>query len=379
MPERILVVKLADIGDLLTATPALRAVRRRFPSATVDVLAPPHSAEVLRGLSSIDGLILFRKSQYDSPWQALRPAPLIAALRLAARLRSRRYDAILLLHHLVTRWGSLKYALLTLAIGAPRRYGLDNGLGRAWFLTDRAIDQGFGGAHEVDYWLRVASLLGASASGLRPEVALSPSDEEVASRLLPPDSRPTVAIHAGSGAFGIARRWPVAGFATVANSLADRHDARIVLVGGPEEVGLCRELAALLRRPALVLAGQTTLKETAALLRRTDLFIGNDSGLMNLAVAVDTRVLAVFGLSNHRAWGPYGYQEWPAPADAHRPLRHLVVRVDLPCSPCFYHGHSTGSRFGCPTRDCLRLVTPDVVLSAAEALLRERHASSVGW
>ena len=404
MVERLLVVKLADVGDLLTATPALRALRERFPSARIDVLAPPHSAGVLRGLSSVDDLVLFRKGLYDSPWQALQPGALAEALRLARRLRTARYDAVLVLHHLVTRWGALKYALLALATGAPRRYGLDNGLGRAWFLTHRAPDEGFGGAHEVDYWLRVVDLLdvGASPSSQgqragarahpRLEIAISPEDEEAASRLLGAGHRPTVAIHPGSGAFSLARRWPVDRFAAVADALAERRGARIVLVGGPDEVGLCVELAALLRRPPLNLAGKTTLKQLAAVIRRCDLFVGNDGGLMHLAVAAGRPVVAVFGLSNHRAWGPYGYEEWtgggPHPAfgtplslsGTCGPLRgrwaggeghplHLVVRADLPCSPCFYRGHSMGNRFGCATRDCLRLVTPDAVLAAAEAAL----------
>lgn len=438
MPERFLVVKLADIGDLLTATPALRALRTRLPAARIDVLAPPHSAEVLRGLSSVDDLVLFEKKVYDSVARALRPDALAEAVRLASRLRAGRYDAVLVFHHLVTGWGSLKYAALALACGAPRRYGLDNGLGRGWFLTDRAPDAGFGGAHEVDYWLRVVDLVapppgspgsveprpgsvsprsptGTERSEARPklEVATTPADEAAAEQLLGPERHPTVAIHPGSGAFSVARRWPAERFAVVADALAKSRGARIVLVGGPDEIGLCSEVAARLARPALNLAGRTTLKQLAAVLRRCDLFVGNDGGLMHLATAAGTPVVAVFGLSNHRAWGPYGYQEWPGDARSHRPgaggmasqpsppgggsptsplsrekaerapatsgegaerlahapAPHLVVRTDLPCSPCFYRGHSLGNRFGCPTRDCLMLISPEMVVAAAESLL----------
>jgi heptosyltransferase-2 len=374
MLNRLLVVKLADIGDLLTVTPTLRALRELHPNATIDLLATPHSAEVVGGLSSVDRLVLFQKRLFDSARALARPRSLAEALRLGARLRAGRYDAVLICHHLNTRYGGLKYAALALATGAPRRLGLDSGLGRAWFLTERAADSGFGAVHETDYWLRVAELLDLGRpipiGRYLPEVSIGAEAEASSADLLPDGPGLSIAVHAGSGSFSVARRWPVERFAEVANALARRHGARIILVGGPDEVELTRRLAGLIEAAATMVAGRTTLPELAAVLRRCGLFVGNDSGLMHLAAAVRTPVVAVFGPTNERAWGPYGFAEWqPGMREAPPGVANLVVRVNLPCSPCLYRNFSLGNRLGSPGRECLALVPSSAVISAAEALL----------
>src|SRR5690242_19891521 len=157
-PRRILVVKLATLGDLLTITPALRALRSSLPGAHIGVLATPAHASALRGLDSFDEVIAFDKYAFDQPLDALGGLP--TAVAFARDLRHGDWDTLLLLHHLTTGFGVAKYAALSLMSGATRRIGLDNGRGR-WFLTQSAVDHGFGARHEVDYWLEVVGLLGA--------------------------------------------------------------------------------------------------------------------------------------------------------------------------------------------------------------------------
>lgn len=351
----ILVVKLSDIGDLLTATPALRALRQSFPQAQIDVLVPPHSVPVLKGSPLVDDLLIFDKFAYDRPWEALRPSLLAAALRLGAALRQRHYDTLVLLHHLTTRWGALKYAALALSSGASRRVGLDNG--RGWFLTHKAVDGGFGQRHEVEYWVEVVGLLRAKTDDLSLEVTVGEDDDEYAQNLLAGCQSPRLALHPGSGGYSLARRWSPAGFAQVADELVKRYGVRVVLVGGEEEVDIAAEVAGQMHHEPLNVAGRTTVRQLAAILDRCDLFVGNDSGVMHLATAVDTPVVAIFGPSNHRAWGA-----WP------KGERNVVVRVDLPCSPCLYRGFEVGNRAGCATMECMRGITPRMVLEAVERL-----------
>ena len=152
-PRRVLVVKLAGLGDLLTALPALYALRERFPQARLELLTTPAAAELARNLVVCDEIIPFDKYLYDRFWQSLYPWRMWPALRLAARLARPGYDCLVLLHHLTTRWGALKFAALALAAHCRERVGLDNG--RGWFLTQRVPDGGFGAKHEVDYWMEV--------------------------------------------------------------------------------------------------------------------------------------------------------------------------------------------------------------------------------
>ena len=354
-PRRILVVKLSDIGDVLTATPALRALRESFPAARLEALVPPNSAPVLAESPLVDDVIIFDKFQYDRPIDAFKLSSLAALVRLARHLRRQRYDCLVILHHLTTRWGTLKYAALALTSGAKVRVGLDNG--RGWFLTHRVRDGGFGVRHEVEYWLDVVALLGARTDDLSLEMAIGEND-----KISPPyqggEGRgcPLVAIHPGSGGYSLARRWSAEGFARVADALAEHHDARIVLVGTPAD-GVS-QVASLMRSEAVNLEGKTTPGQLAAILKRCDLFIGADSGVMHLAAAVGTPLVAIFGPSNHRAWGP-----WP------RDGRHIILRADLPCSPCSYVRYSVGQREGCQAMTCMKTITPEMVLKAAVELL----------
>jgi heptosyltransferase-2 len=168
---------------------------------------------------------------------------------------------------------------------------------------------------------------------------------------------PLVAIYPGSGGYSLARRWGWENYIAVGRALEREFDAQIVVVGGPQETELAWRVAAGIPN-ALNLAGETTLGQLGALLGRCQLFVGNDGGPMHLAATMGVPVVAIFGPSNHRAWGPY------APSG-----RARIVRVDLPCSPCLYVGHRLGRRHGCATMECLRLVTPDMVLGPARELL----------
>ncbi|MBI2941563.1 MAG: glycosyltransferase family 9 protein [Chloroflexi bacterium] len=362
---RILVVKLADLGDALTITPMLRALRLRYPAATIDVLATPVGAAVLEGLDSFDRVIVFEKHDFDAVRQLGTPASLARLAQLGRMLAAARYDRVFLCHHLTTWWGTLKYAALVAATRAPVRIGLDNG--RGCFLSVRVRDDGFGARHEIDYWLALA---GAADVAPRPrlEVAIPPAAERAAEMLLEGLGQPLVVLHPGSGGYSMARRWPVDRFAAVADALAERHGAQLVVVGGREEAALAAQLVARSRASVRNLVGQTGVKELAALLGRAQLVIANDGGIVHLAVAMGTPVVAMFGLSNHRAWGPYGAVEW-RPGQASASARAIVVRRDLPCSPCLYRGHSLGNRQGCATRHCLTELAPADAIAAAEHLL----------
>jgi ADP-heptose:LPS heptosyltransferase len=116
--------------------------------------------------------------------------------------------------------------------------------------------------------------------------------------------------------------------------------------------------------PTRSLAGKGGIKVTAAVLEQVDLFVGNDSALVHLAVAGGAPTVAIFGLTNHRAWGPYTGGTSSQQATT-------VVRLDLPCMPCFYRGHSLGTPEGCATRDCLALLGVDPVAAAARRLIRQ--------
>jgi ADP-heptose:LPS heptosyltransferase len=160
--------------------------------------------------------------------------------------------------------------------------------------------------------------------------------------------RPLIGIHAGAHA--PARRWPAERFAVVADHLAQRFGAQIVLTGGPGEEEIAQAVAQRMAAPALCVAGQTSLGGLAALIDRLDLFIANDTGPAHLADALGTPSVTIFGPADHRRWAPLDQR------------RHPIVRRPVPCSPCRYAV--------CPIdHRCLHWIQPDAVIEAAETLL----------
>ena len=199
--NRILVIKLADIGDVLTATPALRSLRRTFRGASITALVSPHCASLLEGTGLVDEVLTLD----PAVWRGRPPVQPRAAVLHVLALRRRRFDAMILLHHLTTAAGAARYAALAAAVGAPVRAGLENG--RGWFLTHRAPDLGFGTRHEVEYCSDVTALLGAPPDRGPLVFSLSQRDRRFAEASVP-SGRPRVALHPGTGGYSLARRWP---------------------------------------------------------------------------------------------------------------------------------------------------------------------------
>ena len=367
---RILVVKLATIGDLLLATPALHALRASYPQATIDLLVTPSSAGVLDDWDVINHVIVLDKYLFDQPKQLItHPTNLLKLRPLLHQLRAGHYDAVLLMHHLTLFFGRRKHQALMLATGAKYLVGLDNGHG--WFLNVRVPDQGFGAMHEAEYALAIAAAVGGKTDEAWLTMPIKAEHRQQAHQLVFGDTpaeqaaRPIIAMHPGSGGYSTARRWAPERFAQLADTLYHDVGGQRLLVGGPEEAALHAQIIGMLRSdiPARSLAGKGKIQVTAAVLELADLFVGNDAGPMHLATAMGTPTVAIFGLSNSDAWGPY--------TGNHPTRKALVVKLDLPCMPCFYRGHELGTPEGCATRDCLVNLGVDPVTVAARRLLRE--------
>ena len=354
--ERILVVKLADLGDVLTTTPALRALRLAHPSAHITALVTPRGVGVLSGTDLVDEIVPFEKTLFDRPLAAGGSFPL--ALDLARKIRGKPWDALALFHHLTTPFGVAKYAALCLASGARRIAGLDNGKG--WFLTERVLDEGFGVVHEADYWLKVAGLLGGQHPSPRYELPVSEADRAWAAdevQRLQPHGAGLLAIHPGSGPFSLARRWPAERFATVVRALVARHNLKPLVIQGPgRDEGLLARTVAVGAGGAAVVGPAPSLGALVALLEHVRLYVGNESGVLHLAVCAQAPIVVIFGPTNDRAWGPYPLSE----------PRHAVVRETLACAPCVHRGHEFGTPQGCAARTCIELIEPSAVVAAAE-------------
>lgn len=333
----ILVVEIWGIGDVVLATGALAALRRRYPSARIVLLAKPHAAPLIDGRGLADEVIGF-----EFPWT--RPAGkyrvasyLAPSLRaLIRRLRAERFDLSL------DARMDVRSNLLTYVVGARRRIGLAHG-GGTLLLTDR-VPAGDVDAHRTEDWAALARRADAAPDDDSPVLPLRTEERLAADERLAAlgvaRGEPVIAVHAGGSS--PVKRWAPERFAAVAAELAARRGARVVWLENPGD-----GVRGPAPRPSDVVL-HAPLGELPALLARAELLLCNDSGPMHVAAAVGTPVLALFGPAR---------REWFAPQG---PAHRVVARDELSCRPCFDQ-----CRFAEPY--CLtRIEVADVLRAAGE-------------
>jgi heptosyltransferase-2 len=344
--RNILVVQLADIGDLLLAAPAIRHLRDQTGDR-ITLLTKPSNRALADQL--VDELIVADKHLYDRPLGLLNRKALASLVRLIRTIRKRDFDEVVILHHLTTRFGAFKFAVLSFLTAAPVRVGLDNG--RGWFLHRKVRDRGFGAANEAEYWTEVAG--GTNYVALR-------GNPESATRLIQAAGcRGTyVVVHPGSGTFSVARRWPPEHFAVLADQLHAELALEIVVVGSQAESRIGDSIVRGRERFAANLCGKTNLDILASVLDGATLYVGNDGGVSQLAQARGVPSITIFGPTSAKTW----HTSSP---------RSRAVHLDLACSPCFYIDRRLGTPQGCATRECLVDLLPARVFEAAESLLRD--------
>ncbi len=342
-PSRILVVLPKWVGDLVLATPALRALRQRFPSAHISFLVRGNLAEVLTGGDWMDEVIRWPTGRDKSARRQ-------GFLGLAGQLRDQRFDLAILMTN------SFRSALLARLGGIPRRVGYDRD-GRGLLLTDKLLPERFDGKYVpvpmIRYYNAIARYLGCRDCGTRPELHTTEEEETVAADAIAaagvdPGS-PIVVINPGAS-FGPAKCWLPERFAAVADRLVADGRAAVFVSCGPREVAIARTVARHMKQKAVVLDNPVMqLGPSKALIRRAALLITNDTGPRHFANAFGTPVVTIFGPT---------HPQWTA-TDA--PLeRRLMIEVD--CGPCM--------KRVCPLdHRCMTGITTDMVLAAARELL----------
>lgn len=305
--RRIVIVRALFLGDLLLATPAWRALRRRFPRAEFTLVGLPWADEfVARVPRLIDRFVPFPgyPGLVELPVDAARTAAFLAEQRAYG------YDLALQMHGDGTASNGLVAEL-----GAAASVGLA-------LPGDTRLDVPMpwpDDCHEALRWLGLAGALGAATADIRLELELSAADERWGEALLgPAPEAPLVGLHLG--AKDPARRWPASRFAALGAALRRHAGAAIVLTGGPHERPLTAEAASLLDAPALDLAGQTDLGSFAAVVRRLDLLVTNDTGASHVAAAVGTPSVVLFGPTRPAHFAPLdGRRHVAVDALAHAP------------------------------------------------------------
>jgi lipopolysaccharide heptosyltransferase II len=347
---RVLLIRLDNLGDVLVTTPAMHAVRQSLPAAELTLLASSVGAQVGQLNPDLDDVIIYDAPWMD-PWSQLPQEP-EREQAMIARLAERRFDGAIIFtsYH----QSALPAAYLCYLAGIPLRAAASiDGPGSLLTTRHKHPERMM---HEVERGLDLVSALGMTTNEtdlvLRvPDDARNELSNLLSARPIDP-RKPLVVVHPGCSM--PARTYPWEMYADVADELIEQLDVSVILTGAESERELVERVQACMSRAAVAVAGDLSFPAFCGLMETADLTITNNTGPMHISAAVKTPVIALFALTNPpEQWGPWH-------------VRQSQLYHDVPCRICYQricpYGH-----------ECLRLISPSMVVEAAAEMLAEEY------
>lgn len=320
MINKILFITLSNIGDCVLSLPALDFLRDNFPQALITVISGERTKEIFEGDPRINKLIVYNKRDKFRE-----------KIKLFFELRKEKFDLI----------ADLRNSFLGAAL--PAKYKISPLLRVPKHIKHMKDSH----LYKIQSLLKIKDPL-FSRSSLYP----SPAREERINLMLKDNNinKDDGLIVISAGARSHTKRWPKEKFAELITRLMEKSPARIILVGDAQDALVNRYIAEHTPGAALDLSAKTTLLELTSLLKRASLFIGNDSATTHIASYLNIPVVAIFGISDDRKYGPWSDN-------------CLVVKKEISCRPCV----KAQCRFG--TLECMSIVKVEDVLRQVNNLL----------
>jgi ADP-heptose:LPS heptosyltransferase len=292
--RRVLVISATALGDTLFSTPAIRALKERFPAWELEVLGHRVFGAVLSHNPYIARLFAY-------------PGRNRRLLHLIRELKARRYDLVIILHG-----NDPEATMVAYLTGSPFIIGSANSP-LSFAYSARVESPADPLAHAIERRLDYVRLLGADTQDKRMDLFLTPAEVEEAKTILsrhfgamPPL---VLALHpTGSDPY---KWWPAASFIELGNYLYEHYQAPLLILSGAKDRGAAEAIASQIKGPSLVTGGRYSLLTVAALLSQCWLLVANDSGPLHLGLALRVPTIALIGADHPRRIGPYGV-EWGA-------------------------------------------------------------------
>ncbi|MDZ7262192.1 MAG: lipopolysaccharide heptosyltransferase II [candidate division KSB1 bacterium] len=337
--NKILIIQTAFIGDVVLTTPLARATKQSFANSKVHFLVIPSTSNVLENNPYIDQLMVYDKRGKERGFRHI--------LKLAWKLTRERYDLALLPHR------SFRSALIAFLAHIPRRLGFDTSAA-PFLLTQRIPYQR--DLHEVERNLTLLKPFQVNPIHKQPEIYPDEKDRQVVDHFFDHQgiNQNYDLIALAPGSIWPTKRWPEERYAQLAQKLIEQSSSTVILVGSKQDQTLCQWIAGQTKGPIYNAAGEFTLRQSAELLRRCRLLVSNDSAPMHLAVAIGTRVVAIFG-PTVPGFGFYPY----GPG-------HVVIEKELACRPCGLHG---GTRCPSGSFQCMKGISVEEVFQVIKELV----------
>lgn len=315
--KRVLFITLSNIGDIILTTPVLAVLKKEFPQASIDVISGPNGKEIFLGHPFVSALVLYDKL---SSVQSKR--------QLVKNLRDNKYDLVI----------DLRNSLFPFLIGARHRTSL------MWKRPS-------GLRHKRDEHILKLKEIGLDITPAPFSFHIDSKDEAFVNKTLADMGTKKDFVVVSPGAKSHIKRWNKKGFALICDRLMDEINMDVIMVGGTQDKEIVSEITAYMKNKARDLTSQLTLKQLGALIKSSKLLITNDSAPLHVGSAVGARVLAIFGPTDPRKYGPTGKHD-------------TVIRKKLKCAPCEVARCKKN-------HECMNLINPNTVFDAAKKMLKD--------
>lgn len=347
--DKILVIDLGGIGDIILASPALRSLRAAYPNARISMLNVKRAHEFTSRLKYIDEPLYLDMD--------LSAASLAHNAKTLSYLKAQKIDMAVNMRTIVSRAGALKLRAL-LGIIAPRTTAGRDTDGLGSFLDVRIPESRIGQKSETEYDLDTVMALGADIIDRRPDLpkddAAERKIEEMLSRYRSlSQSEALIGVHPGGKP---SHRWPAGRFAEVINAISGKTKAKFVITGDADDTESAKAIMRLSGADIIDSTGKLTVAELTALIGRCNLYISNDTAAMHIAAVLKVPLIAIFGPGYIKRFDPRNISK-----DA------VVMYRPAACSPC--------DRSVCDRPVCLDAVSSDEVSSRAFRLLGLKEGS----
>lgn len=313
--KRILVITLSNIGDIILTTPVIRTLSREFPDSRIDVVVGPSGREIFDKDPRIFKLIIYDKHM-----------SIAGKRRLQLKLKRLRYDLVV----------DLRNTVLPLLLAPKYRTSPIQSFPRSML-------------HKRERHLHRLHSFGIDDLSEKSYIYISGDDEKYADNLIKANAISGPMVIVNPGAKSHIKRWTVEGFAQVCDRLFDECGAAIVFTGLGEDKDIALAVMRKMKNRCCNFVDKTNIRQLAALLKRSSLLITNDSAPLHLGCAVGAKVLAIFGPTDPKKYGPTGEFD-------------TVVSKKLHCSPC----EVAACKYG---HECMKLISADEVFDAAKIMI----------
>jgi lipopolysaccharide heptosyltransferase II len=325
--KKILIINPFGIGDVIFTTPIIESIKIKYPQSYIAYLCNIRSAPLLFSNPKIDSVFVFERDEYRSLWQASKVKCIRRFFKLFYEIKKEHFDIVL--DFSMAR----DYGFFSMCAGIKRRIGY-NYKKRGLFLTDKInLKDGYSSKHVIDYHKEFLALLDKNLPmDTNPKIYISAEDDKKSQKVLWDNGIAItdryVCIMPGAGASwggnAFRRRWPVERFADIALRMVNGFGLKVVLLGSPDEKGLCGYIKEKVPK-AVDLCGKLSLMVSIAVIKHAHALFTNDGGPLHMAVAVGTRSISIHGPVDSRVYGPYPISD-----------KHLVIEdASLSCRPCY--------------------------------------------